>query len=126
MKKNEKTLNWRLSELPTAGEVAELVDSGVITKEEAREILFSEASSSDEKVKALEEQLEFLQGLVKTLSENRGINTFVPYRQTIHTPNIYWASTNKALADSGFVTTTGTSSGSRGITMCVSNGTAIS
>lgn len=125
-KKNEKTLNWRLSELPTAGEVAELVDSEVITIEEAREILFSEASSSDEKVRALEEQLEYLRGLVETLSKNRSTTTYVPwtYTRTINTPSIYWADTNKILASSFGSISTATTSGSNGITMSVSDNTS--
>jgi hypothetical protein len=102
---NQKTLKWRLSELPTAGDVAELVDSGVITPEEAREILFTEASSSDEKVKALEEQLAFMQDLVKQLA-GRNPTTFVqPFSRVVTTPTIYWASTSKSLHDSGLTMT---------------------
>ena len=124
MKKEEdtkKTLKWRLSELPTAGEVAELVDSDVLTKEEAREILFTESSSSDEKVKALEEQVEFLQDLVSRLA-SRSSTTFVPYSRTITTPAIYWSNTSRILNDSGLTLTTGSSSGSGTYTMSVGSG----
>ena len=121
-KTKDKTLNWRLSDLPTAGEVAELVDSEVITKEEAREILFTQASSSDEKVKALEEQVEFLQGLVTTLSQQRNTTTFVPFSRTITTPNIYWASTNKVIGDAGLVLSSTTGSHTSDTTLRVSGG----
>lgn len=124
MKKEEdtkKTLKWRLAELPTAGEVAELVDSEVLTKEEAREILFTESSSSDEKVKALEEQVEFLQDLVSRLA-SRGNTTFVPYTRTITTPAVYWSSTSRVLNDSGLTLTTGSSNGSGTYTMSVGSG----
>jgi hypothetical protein len=123
--KNEKTLSWRLAELPTAGEVAELVDSEVITKEEAREILFKQSSSTDEKVKALEEQLEFLQGLVKTLAQSKSSNTFIPYTRTITTPAVYWANTSSTIKDSGLTMSTLSGSGTRDLTLSVSNGNTI-
>ena len=121
--KNEKTLNWRLSELPTAGEVAELVDSEVITVEEAREILFSEKSSSNEKVKALEEQVEFLQGLVTQLANRNTTVTTTPwhYTRTITTPAVYWANTNKVLTSAiGLNVSTATGTHQKGVTMSVS------
>lgn len=37
-----KKLVWRLADRPTALEVMQLVDHGLISKEEAREILFKE------------------------------------------------------------------------------------
>lgn len=121
MTKTKRTLNWALSELPTAGEVAELVDSEVITKEEAREILFNESAANDIKVKALEEQVEFLQGLVETLAKNRTTTFFPTYTRTINTPSVYWANTNKLLTSAiGLNVTTATGSHQDGITMSVS------
>lgn len=81
-------LSWRLQELPTAGEVAELVDSGVINKDEARDILFKDKTDKDsEEKEALKEQIEFLKGVIETLSKNRLNNwTVVPYTYTIKTP----------------------------------------
>lgn len=94
-------LNWRLQDLPTAGEVAELVNSEVITKDEAREILFSEKDKTqidNEQIKAYKEQIEFLQGLVTKLSANN-MNRFIGYTYTFTTPKAYWnevwCSTNK-------------------------------
>src|SRR5574343_272960 len=37
-----KNLKWRLGKLPTSDEVLKLVNDKIITKEEAREILFNE------------------------------------------------------------------------------------
>jgi len=88
----KKTLNWRLQDLPTAGEVAELVNSEVITKEEAREILFSEKDKtqiSNEQIQAYKEQIEFLQGLVTKLSAHSA-NRFIGYNYTFTTPKVYW------------------------------------
>lgn len=121
-KTTDKTIKWRLSELPTAGEVAELVDSEVITVEEAREILFSDTSSNDEKVKALEEQIEFLQGLVKTLA-NKDPVVIRPFNYTYTTPNVYWANTKKFLGDNNFGVTTQTGTHLNGETMSVSSTT---
>lgn len=69
----KKQLKWRLSELPTGSEVAELVEQEIITKDEAREILFNEQGVDDDadKVKALEEQVKFLQKVVDALSQRK-------------------------------------------------------
>jgi hypothetical protein len=75
----KKELKWRLSELPTGGEVAELVEQEIITKEEARDILFNETEQEPKTptVKKLEKQIEFLEELVKDLSKrpNQVIST---------------------------------------------------
>ena len=92
---NTKTLNWRLQELPTAGEVADLVSSEVISKEEAREILFSEKDKTqidNEQIKAYKEQIDFLKGLVTTLS-NKTTSGFIGYTYTFTTPKRYWNDT---------------------------------
>lgn len=65
------TLQWKLKKLPTGDEVAKLVEQGIISKEEARTILFQQVNQN-EKVKALEEQVEFLRGVVKDLSKLAG------------------------------------------------------
>ena len=109
------SLNWRLTDLPTAGEVADLVNSEVITKEEAREILFSEkdkSSVNNEQIQAYKEQIEFLQGLVTKLSQYN--NKPIGYTYTFTTPKTYWADTwsNAVLCnnnnESHIMTSTGT------------------
>jgi len=69
----KKTLKWRLKELPDATSVAGLVEQGVVTKEEARNILFDEFEElkASEREKELQRQVEFLEDLVKELSRNR-------------------------------------------------------
>lgn len=108
----KKNLTWKLTELPTAGELADLVDSGVISKEEAREIMFGTAENDKEKIKALEEMIEFLQGVVRDLSKNRSTHTvistpYVPFTHTFHySDRPYWGqlwmNTNKVLCDAGY------------------------
>lgn len=64
-------LIWRLSKLPTAEELRELVKDKIITQEEAREILFSEQEEKDRDAESLKSEIKFLRELVAKLSENR-------------------------------------------------------
>lgn len=110
MTKTKKNLTWKLKELPTASELADLVDSEVITTDEAREIVFGTAENDKEKIKALEEQLDFLRDLVKELAQKRQ-TTFIPYSRTIRYYNEpYWAKTNEVLCDAGLTMSTSESS----------------
>lgn len=70
-------LKWRLSELPDAQGVADLVAQEVITPEEARQILFSDEDSEEDsktikklktELKAKEEEVEFLRELADKLA----------------------------------------------------------
>jgi hypothetical protein len=78
-------LNWRLSELPNASEVADLVEQEVITKEEARSILFKteDERNKDEEVKALREQIKFMEKVVDALTRNK--HTTITYTPTYPT-----------------------------------------
>lgn len=82
-------LNWRLKELPTADEIASLVEQEVITKEEAREMLFKDKKEidQDEKTKALKEQIEFLEGVIDRLTKTRSAWSWT---YTPSYPTIYW------------------------------------
>jgi hypothetical protein len=117
----KKNLTWKLKEMPTGGELADLVETGVISKEEAREIMFGSAENDKEKVKALEEQLEFLRDLVKELSKNRTTTIYDwTYAKPIKYYNSpYWKTTDTILCNAGLdlkteqlgtLTTTGYSS----------------
>lgn len=64
----ETLLKWRLKGAPTLDDVTTMLDKGIISKEEARQILFSELEK-DGQVKALEEQVEFLKDLIDRLSK---------------------------------------------------------
>lgn len=64
----KKKLTWRLSDLPDAQDVAELVAQKIITPGEGREILFNEGSEDKSKIKALEEEVKFLRELCDTLA----------------------------------------------------------
>lgn len=102
----KKNLTWKLNDLPTAGHLADLVKSEVISKDEAREIMFGNTENDKDKIEALEKLVEFLQGLVKDLTKNK--QTFVPYERTIYVDRSirpyfdrYWLSTSKALGSNG-------------------------
>lgn len=111
-----KKLNWKLKQLPTASEVADLVDKKIITAQEAKDMLFSdfvpESSDPKKEVDALKKQIEFLEELVKELSKNRGqvltpvyidrwVRRFEPY-----TP--YWMSTGGTTVTSAATSGKGT------------------
>lgn len=87
MKTKEKTkLIWRLSRLPEPKEVNDLIISGVITKEEGREILFSLETQDDRDKKSLEAEIEFLRKLVEKLSSRSQIvetirDVYIPYKK---------------------------------------------
>lgn len=77
----KKELKWRLKNLPTINELETLVANSIITKEEARKLLFNEQEprkESDENM-ALKKQIEFLEGLVKELSKQQHISTIPVY-----------------------------------------------
>lgn len=104
-----KKLNWRLSELPTGSEVAELVKQEVITKEEARQILFSEKEEklTSEREENYKKQIAFLEDLVKDLSKRQTTVIREPFISTIvgryrpSWPNTVWCSTGGTTLGAG-------------------------
>lgn len=66
MKKNI----WRLSTQPTVDEITTLLDKGVITKQEAKEILFrNEEEIKTDQLKEIKEDIKFLRDMVLQLSK---------------------------------------------------------
>lgn len=112
MTKNEKrNLTWKLKDMPSAGELANLVNSEVITRDEAREIMFGNADDDKAKIEALEKMVEFLQGLVENLSKNK-TTTYIPYERTVYIDRTvrpywdrYWSGTEKVLVNNGMTLT---------------------
>ncbi len=64
-------IKWRLGSLPTPEEITLLLAQGVLTKDEAREILFSLETDEDRDKKSLQEEIKFLRELVQKLSNNQ-------------------------------------------------------
>lgn len=81
-----KKLVWRLKEQPTTEALKELVASGLLTKDEAREILFSSQDEEDRDNESLKSEIKFLRDLVEKLAKRSEIITTireveVPYRR---------------------------------------------
>lgn len=114
-KEEKRNLSWKLGEFPTASELADLVEIGVISKEEAREMMFGSAENDKEKIQALEEQVEFLRDLVETLSKNK-TQTIIrdwTYDRPVrwyHTP--YWRDTVTFMNNAGYKLSDNTAIGS--------------
>lgn len=66
-----KNLKWRLGKLPTPSELVDLVNSKIITQDEAKEILFSVETQEDRDKASLEAEIKFLRDLVEKLSQSR-------------------------------------------------------
>ena len=89
----EKKLTWKFKELPTASEVAQLVETGVIKPEEARDILFKEEVKQSDEVEALKEMVNTLQEMVKDLLARPNVTQIVPFTRVVEVPrrlNPYW------------------------------------
>lgn len=67
----KKKLVWSLKVLPTPTEVRGLVEANIISKEEAKEILFDEKDVVKEDIDALKQEIKFLKSLVEKLSESK-------------------------------------------------------
>ena len=87
---------WRLKETPTSENLRELARDGILSKDEAREILFSSETEEDRDKKSLESEIKFLRELIEKLSERSRIvevikEVRVPYYQhPWYQPYEYW------------------------------------
>lgn len=92
-----KIIKWRLKELPSAQMLKELVADKLITKDEAREIMFSLEEEGRDK-KSLEQEIKFLRELVDKLSARSQIVEIIreirsPYQQySWYSPYYQWCS----------------------------------
>ena len=64
-----KKINWRLKEQPTTESLQKLVSSGILTKDEAREILFNQINEQERDVESFKSEIKFLRELVDKLSQ---------------------------------------------------------
>lgn len=117
-------LKWRLANKPTLKDVEKMLDLEIISKEEARQMLFSE-ETENEKIKALEEQVEFLKSVIDKMPYNspqvvyQYITRYVPQYTWTGTPwhgttVLVGSNTVKTLASAG---TGGTLTGGSGTTV---------
>ena|SRR3990167_2263783 len=66
-------LKWRLGKLPSPLEVSTLVNDKIITKEEAREILFKTETEEDRDAEGLKSEIKFLRELVDKMAKHSSI-----------------------------------------------------
>lgn len=78
---NNTKIIWRLKELPTPSELKDLVASGIMSKDEARTILFSSQTEEDRDKKSLESEIKFLRELVERLSNNSNVKIIETIRE---------------------------------------------
>jgi hypothetical protein len=83
---NKTKLVWRLKEQPTADSLAQLVSVGIISKEDAKEILCSSETEEDRDKESLKAEIKFLREIVEKLSDNKG--QIVATIREVETP--YW------------------------------------
>lgn len=120
-----KKIVWRLKEQPTTENITLLVQNELLTKEQAREVLFSELDEKDtipppttiKELRDAKEEIKFLRTLVDKLSNNdnttiiREIETIRPvYREfPWYKPYDIWCSNTGTITDGTTLTTTGSS-----------------
>src|SRR3990167_8079487 len=97
-----KKIVWRLKEQPTPGSLGELVKEGLLTKDEAREILFNSETEDERDKKSLESEIKFLRELVEKLSNNNNSKIVeiireveIPWRKyDWYKPYVIWSTGN--------------------------------
>lgn len=95
-----KKLIWRLREQPSSESLRQLVKDGLLTKDEAREILFNSEEQKDRDVESLKSEIKFLRELVEKLSNRSQIITTireieVPYKPLPwYQPYVMWTGTS--------------------------------
>ena len=66
-----KELKWRLGKLPTPQEVSTLINDKVITKDEARDILFRTEDIEEKSNEDLKSEIKFLKEVIEKLSNHQ-------------------------------------------------------
>lgn len=113
-------LKWRLTKAPTLEDVQSLLKSNIISKDEARQMLFSEVNK-DEQIKSLEEQVTFLKGVIDKLAQQPPHNVWT-YVQG-YQPKAYWGNTPTVLCSAiGNIANNETSRDGNSITYSLTTG----
>ena len=107
---------WRLKEQPSTESLRELVKDGILTKDEAREILFREEEKTDRDTESLQSEIKFLRELVQKLAQRSDIVTTIKeiqapyYRRDWYHPYITWCEmdTENTNLSTGTLTLNGT------------------
>lgn len=84
-------IKWRLGKLPDPSEVTLLLKEGVLTKDEAREILFSQVTEEDRDKESLQQEIKFLRELVNKLSNRYDIVQQIRYIEKPYITTPWWS-----------------------------------
>lgn len=103
--------SWRLSRLPTPSELTELVESKIITPEEAKGILLETKTEEERTEDSLKAEIKFLKELVDKLAARSHIVEVI--RATVPSYKRYpWYGPYYTWTDGGvYMTTSGTAGG---------------
>jgi len=116
-------LIWRLKEQPTTESLRELVKSGILTNDEAREILFSQEEQSSRDLESYKQEIKFLKEVIEKLGDRTKIieivKEYVPHYITQPFYQPYYFYCNGSSITSG---ATGCSAGA-GVTNAMYTGT---
>lgn len=74
---------WRLKEQPTAEKLRDLVSSGILNKEEARQILFSSEEVTERDIESFKSEIKFLRELVEKLSKHNNQRVVEVIREVV-------------------------------------------
>ena len=69
------TLKWRLTKLPTVEELTLLVEKNIVTKEEAKKVLFNNETERD--IESYKQEIKFLKEVIDKLGDREKIVTVV-------------------------------------------------
>lgn len=119
-----KKITWRLANRPTPEEVKSLHEGGLLTKDEAREILFTETDEKERDTKSLESEIKFLRELVEKLS-NGSQSRIIEIIKTVQVPYYHnpWYLPYQVWC--GSTTTLGSITSGNGVTNAVYTGGSV-
>jgi len=111
-----KKIIWRLKESPTTEKLSQLVKDGILTKDEAREILFNLTDESERSIESYQQEIKFLREIIDKLSSREKIVEIVKeyhhYDYPWYKPYWNWTSCSDSGQSSTDTITIGTYSGS--------------
>lgn len=97
-------LKWRLNKAITIEDVTTLLDKELVSKEEAKQLLFNTEAPpepSSEKEKALKEQIKFLETVVEKLAHRGTLTVWPNVTITPSYPVKYWINAGNSGIGSG-------------------------
>ncbi len=94
-------LKWRLTKLPTVDELTLLVEKNIVTKEEAKEILFNNETDESRDKDSLKDEIKFLRGMIEKLADKSRVSSIV-YEYRDMYPNVQWYTPYYSWSNQGY------------------------